>query len=211
MKVAPYRVAIVESQILFSKALASIFGADPDLAVVGEHRTAAKDALSADKPDLIVVDIDGQAEDLGRMLQTCTEVEGGPYLCVLSIRMTPELMQRCLAAGASAFIIKDVAPAEVIKALKGVAAGESYVDPRLAGGLLRKRRNGGGKADIMGLSARETEVLQLIAEGLANKQIGVRLGLSEKTVKNHISRIFSKLDISARTQAAVHAIRVGIV
>jgi two-component system response regulator DevR len=210
MKVAPYRVAIVESQILFSKALASIFGADPDLAVVGEHRTAAKDALSADKPDLIVVDIDGQAEDLGRMLQTCTEVEGGPYLCVLSIRMTPELMQRCLAAGASAFIIKDVAPAEVIKALKGVAAGESYVDPRLAGGLLRKRRNG-GKADIMGLSQRETEVLQLIAEGLANKQIGVRLGLSEKTVKNHISRIFSKLDISARTQAAVHAIRVGIV
>ena len=93
----------------------------------------------------------------------------------------------------------------MIKALKGVAAGESYVDPRLAGGLLRKRRNG-GKADIMGLSQRQTEVLQLIAErGLANKQIGVRLGLSEKTVKNHISRIFSKLDISARTQAAVHA------
>jgi two-component system response regulator DevR len=210
MKVAPYRVAIVESQVLFSKALAAIFGADPDLVVVGEHRTATNEALSADRPDLIVIDVDGQPQELGRTLQTCTEVAGQPYLCVLSIRMTPELMQRCLAAGASAFIIKDVSPAEVISALKVVAAGESYVDPRLAGGLLRKRRNG-GKPDIMGLSARETEVLQLIAEGLANKQIGVRLGLSEKTVKNHISRIFSKLDISARTQAAVHAIRVGIV
>jgi DNA-binding NarL/FixJ family response regulator len=105
--------------------------------------------------------------------------------------------------------VKDVSPAEFIRALKLVGSGQTYVDARLAGGLLRKR--GGGGKDIMGLSVRETEVLQLIAEGLANKQIGVRLGLSEKTVKNHISRIFSKLDISARTQAAVHAIRVGIV
>jgi DNA-binding NarL/FixJ family response regulator len=68
----------------------------------------------------------------------------------------------------------------------------------------------GGQPDITDLSMRETEVLRLIAEGLANKQISARLSLSEKTVKNHISRIFSKLHISARTQAAVHAIRVGI-
>jgi DNA-binding NarL/FixJ family response regulator len=68
-----------------------------------------------------------------------------------------------------------------------------------------------GKPDIAELSAREAEVLKLIAEGLANKQISARLHLSEKTVKNHVSRIFSKLNISARTQAAVHAIRAGIV
>jgi DNA-binding NarL/FixJ family response regulator len=99
----------------------------------------------------------------------------------------------------------------VIAALKIVARGHSYVDPRLAGGLLRGRSRGAEKRPATELSSRETEILKLIAEGFANKQISSRLGLSEKTVKNHISRIFSKLKISARTQAAVHAIRAGIV
>jgi DNA-binding NarL/FixJ family response regulator len=95
--------------------------------------------------------------------------------------------------------------------VKAVAEGQSYVDPRVAGGLLRRRTLNGGKPDITELSTREGEVIRLIAEGLANKQISARLHLSEKTVKNHISRIFSKLNITARTQAAVHAIRTGIV
>ena len=110
-------------------------------------------------------------------------------------------MQRALAAGAEAYLIKDISPPELISRGEVVAGGQSYVDPRVAGGLLRKRSQG-GKPDIMDLSIRETEVLKLIAEGLANKQISARLNLSEKTVKNHISRIFSKLNISARTQAA---------
>ena len=100
---------------------------------------------------------------------------------------------------------------QLLRAIKTVADGQSYVDPRVAGGLLRRRSLNAGKPDIMELSAREAEVLKLIAEGLANKQISARLHLSEKTVKNHVSRIFSKLNISARTQAAVHAIRAGIV
>jgi DNA-binding NarL/FixJ family response regulator len=121
------------------------------------------------------------------------------------------MMQRCLSNGAEAYIVKDISPPELLRAIKTVADGQSYVDPRVAGGLLRRRSLNAGKPDIMELSAREAEVLKLIAEGLANKQISARLHLSEKTVKNHVSRIFSKLNISARTQAAVHAIRAGIV
>ncbi|MGH7756910.1 MAG: response regulator transcription factor, partial [Vulcanimicrobiaceae bacterium] len=109
------------------------------------------------------------------------------------------------------YIVKDISPGELIRAVKTVASGESYVDPRVAGGLLRRRNTAAGRTEIAELSAREAEVIKLIAEGLANKQISARLNLSEKTVKNHISRIFSKLNINARTQAAVHAIRAGIV
>ena len=127
------------------------------------------------------------------------------------MHLSPEMMQRCLSQGAEAYIVKDISPPELVRAIKTVAGGQSYVDPRVAGGLLRRRSQNNGKPDIMDLSAREAEVLKLIAEGLANKQISARLHLSEKTVKNHVSRIFSKLNISARTQAAVHAIRAGIV
>jgi DNA-binding NarL/FixJ family response regulator len=127
------------------------------------------------------------------------------------MHLSSEMMQRCLSNGAEAYIVKDISPPELLRAIKTVADGQSYVDPRVAGGLLRRRSLNAGKPDIMELSAREAEVLKLIAEGLANKQISARLHLSEKTVKNHVSRIFSKLNISARTQAAVHAIRAGIV
>ena len=211
MEPVTYRVAIVESQVLFAKALSAILGEDPELVVVGEYRTPLASQLEVSRPTLVLLDIDGQSGDVARAIASCAEIESHPQVCVLSIHALPEIMQRCLNAGACAYIVKDVSPAEVVSALKAVGKGHSYVDPRVAGGLLRKRNQSNGKPDLLDLSIRETEVLKLIAEGLANKQISARLGLSEKTVKNHISRIFSKLNISARTQAAVHAIRTGIV
>ncbi len=160
---------------------------------------------------MIVLDLDGQAIDPGRTIAMCKEGAPRASICVLSMHLSSEMMQRCLTSGADAYIVKDISPVELVRAVKIVAGGESYVDPRVAGGLLRRRSQNGAKPDIMQLSARESEVLKLIAEGLANKQISARLHLSEKTVKNHVSRIFSKLNITARTQAAVHAIRAGIV
>lgn len=211
MAVAGLRVAVVESQVLFAKALSSIFADDGAFVVVGDWRSPNPETLGASKPDLIVVDLDGQPVDVAQTIVACTTAAPTARVCVLSMHLSPEMMQRCLAHGAEAYIVKDISPPELIRAMKTVAEGQSYVDPRVAGGLLRRRSQNGGKPDIMELSAREAEVLKLIAEGLANKQISARLHLSEKTVKNHVSRIFSKLNISARTQAAVHAIRAGIV
>jgi len=205
------RIAIVESQVLFAKALCGIFSDDPEFKVVGDYRTSATANLQAVAPALVVLDLDGQPGDIAATLGAVKEAAPNARICVLSMNLSPEIMQRCLSNGAEAYIIKDISPAELIRAVKTVAEGQSYVDPRVAGGLLRRRSLNGGKPDIMELSARESEVLKLIAEGLANKQISARLHLSEKTVKNHVSRIFSKLNISARTQAAVHAIRAGIV
>ncbi len=205
------RVAVVETQVLFAKALCGIFSEDGAFVVVGDYRNPVAESLSAGRPDLIVVDLDGQPTDVAQTITACTSAVPLARVCVLSMQLSPDMMQRCLAHGAEAYIVKDISPAELVRAMKTVAEGQSYVDPRVAGGLLRRRSLNGGKPDIMELSAREAEVLKLIAEGLANKQISARLHLSEKTVKNHVSRIFSKLNISARTQAAVHAIRAGIV
>ncbi|MBC5809266.1 MAG: response regulator transcription factor [Candidatus Eremiobacteraeota bacterium] len=211
MTTSGLRIAIVESQVLFAKALCGIFADDPEFKVVGDYRTPQTANLQGVAPSLVVLDLDGQNGDIALTLGACKEAAPGARICVLSMNLSPEIMQRCLSNGAEAYIIKDISPAELIRAVKTVAEGQSYVDPRVAGGLLRRRSLNGGKPDIMELSARESEVLKLIAEGLANKQISARLHLSEKTVKNHVSRIFSKLNISARTQAAVHAIRAGIV
>jgi len=210
---ASIRVAVIESQALFAKALCSIFTNEAEITIAGEYRAPVAVQLTASHPDVILLDVDGQTDDIGEMIQACSSAVPGVRVCILSMRVTPEIMQRCLGGGADAYIVKDISPAELTKAVKSVFAGETYVDPRVAGCLLRRRtkyaNNGGG--DFSELSARETEVIKLIAEGLANKQISSRLHLSEKTVKNHISRIFSKLNISARAQAAVHAIRTGLV
>jgi len=204
------RIVIIESQVLFAKALSGIFSDDAEFVVVSDHRLPNAAALTLEKPDLIVIDLDGQG-DVATTLGLCTQGAPGARICVLSMHLAPEMMQRCLSNGAEAYIVKDISPQELLRAVKSVGEGQSYVDPRVAGGLLRRRSQTNGKADILELSEREAEVLKLIAEGLANKQISARLQISEKTVKNHVSRIFSKLNISARTQAAVHAIRTGIV
>jgi two-component system response regulator DevR len=92
-----------------------------------------------------------------------------------------------------------------------LASGSSYVDPRVAGGMLKRRYETNSGSAISDLTTRESDILRLIAGGLANKQIGAKLQLSEKTIKNYVSRILSKLNVSARTQAAVYAIKAGFI
>ena len=94
--------------------------------------------------------------------------------------------------------------------MRVVAQGSTYVDPRVAGGMLKRRFvNGGDETTIGELTAREADILRLIAGGFSNKEISAKLELSEKTIKNYVSRIFSKLNVTARTQAAVYAIKAG--
>jgi NarL family two-component system response regulator LiaR len=203
------RAFVIEGQVLFGKALCQVFSMEPDLQIVGDAESVSTGAIAQARPDLILLDLDGSSVELGVALATCRAAAPEARICVLSMRAQPEITQRCLSAGADGYIIKDVTPAELIRAVRMVAAGETYVDPRVAGGILR-RRMGNGR-DLNELSSREMEVIRLIAEGLSNKEISARLNLSEKTIKNHISRIFSKLSICARSQAAVHAAKLGLI
>jgi DNA-binding NarL/FixJ family response regulator len=131
-------------------------------------------------------------------------------ICFVACHPHPELMLRVVEAGAEGYAQKDNAPGVLTNAVIAICNGAIHVDPRVGscppeeGGSVRRART------FNNLSIRETEVLKLIADGYSNREISIALSLSEKTIKNHISRIFDKLNITARTQAVIHAIKTGI-
>jgi DNA-binding NarL/FixJ family response regulator len=162
-------------------------------------------------PDIILIDIDGGVIDLNEAVATSRKASTTVKICTLSMHLQPDVMQRCLNAGVDGYIVKDVSPNEFMRAIKSIAAGEIYVDPRIAGRLLRRRSSPQRFPDPCDLSMREVEVVRLIVAGMSNKEISSNLHLSEKTIKNHVSRIFTKFNCTARTQAAVYALRSGLV
>ncbi len=204
------RVLVIEGQALFGKALCQVLASDSEIDVVGDADRVANAPLRGLRPDLILLDLDGNHGEISEALRECREFAPQAKVCILSTQVQPEVMQRALSAGAEGYIVKDILPAELIRAVKSVASGQPYVDPRVAGGVLKRTSSGFERSGQNALSVRETEVIRLIARGMSNKEISAELRLSEKTVKNHISRIFAKLNINARTQAAVHALKTGL-
>ena len=203
------RVLIIEQQVLFGNAVAHVVSEDRSIAI--DRIVRSRDNVSArdSQIDVIVMDIDDTINDIEAAVAHLRTECPKARICAMSMYTRPDLMQRCLSAGVDGYIVKDSSLQELVAAIKSLAEGTSYVDPRVAANLLRAREvNRVPTSDS--LSPRETDVLRLIAQGLSNRDIGQRLILSEKTVKNHISRIFSKLHFTARSQAAVHAIRQGL-
>lgn len=203
----PLRVFIIEKQMLFGTAVAQILSADAGITVVGLAADHDSAHLGSVKPDVVVIDID--TDEVDATVDLVRTETPDTRICLLSMYSQPEVMQRCLSAGADGYIVKDSSLQELVAAIKAIGEGSSYVDPRVAAALLR-RRTPAHLPYTSQLSPRETDIIRLIAQGLSNRDIGRRLVLSEKTVKNHVSRIFSKLHFTARSQAAVHAIRSGL-
>jgi DNA-binding NarL/FixJ family response regulator len=203
----PLRVFIIEKQMLFGTAIAQILSSDTSISVVGIASDRESAHLAKTHPDVVVIDIDN--DEVDTMVELVRADSPETRICLLSVYAQPEVMQRCLSAGADGYIVKDSSLQELIAAIKAIGEGSSYVDPRVAAALLRRRAPSHVPYTSQ-LSPRETDIIRLIAQGLSNRDIGRRLVLSEKTVKNHVSRIFSKLHFTARSQAAVHAIRSGL-
>jgi DNA-binding NarL/FixJ family response regulator len=204
----PVRICIVEGQVLFRTALVDALASEPTLDVVASAAAFPIPHLAALRPTVILVDLDVPSFSLAEAMRSVRAESPQSRLCVMSVHLRPEVVQRCLAVGASAYIAKDVSTESFVAALRAVGAGEWYVDPRIpvthAGTRPRRLRRSST------LSHRETDVIRLIASGLSNKEISSHLDLSDKTVKNHVSNILAKLSISARAEAAAYAIRAGI-
>lgn len=208
--VKTFRVLLIESQLLFARALSQVLSGDSAIYVTNILRSV-DDLQGGSRPaaDLVLMDVDEYSSDIASAFAACRQCVSNARLCALSSFARPELMQRCLAAGADGYVMKDTSVSELISAIKLLAGGTPYVDARVAGGVLRRSATG-REVPVNELSARETEIVRLIAAGLSNRDIGAQLLLSEKTVKNHISRIFEKLHIPARTGVAVYAIKTGL-
>lgn len=216
-------VLIADDHTLFRKGVHKMLEAEEDMKVVGEAATG-REALEQARaliPDVILMDIkmpdpsagSGQALDgieATRIL--CREM---PHIGIIFVTMfqEDEFVFRGLQAGGRGYILKDSDPETMLRAIRAVAHGESLLGPTIAQKALRQFSALPGKQAplVDELTPRELEVLTLIAEGLCNKDIARGLSISEKTVKNHINNIFSKLHLYDRTQAMLYAIRKGLV
>jgi DNA-binding NarL/FixJ family response regulator len=205
------RLFIVDRQPLIAAALSQLFNNTGDTQVVGTAHQVTTLVLRAASPDVIMLNHEHGVTDTCAAIALCKEALPLAKIFVVSCHEHPELLQTVLDAGAEGYSIRDVQPAELQTAVNVIASGTMFVDPRVGGLLLRQRGAYGRKtATTKHLSTREIDVVKLIANGMSNKEISSALDLSEKTIKNHVSRIFEKLHITSRTQAVVHAIRTGI-
>ncbi|HZT13234.1 MAG TPA: response regulator transcription factor [Candidatus Baltobacteraceae bacterium] len=202
-----YRVYVIESQQLLCKALCSILDRDEGLTIVGDSRSYDAEALQRSAPDIVVIGCDAEVAGIEEAVARTRAAIPGVRICVLGSQLSTTVMMKAISAGADGYIVKDVTPAELIASLKRLGVDGFYADPRLSGLLLRKHAS----PEMGELSPRELEVVRLVSEGLTNKEIAGRLLVSDKTIKNHIANIFSKLNVTARTQIAIYAFRNGIV
>jgi DNA-binding NarL/FixJ family response regulator len=205
------KVAVIEPQILFRRVICEMLAADERFTVASAAKDAADIAAAvASEPDVILFDVDFHKGDPLDAIKHIREKCPSTRICILSIQPQQDLLAKSLLFGVEGYLVKDIAMDDLARALLTIHAGNVYVDPSLAGNMLRRLNSRRLRNDPSELSERETEVIRLIALGFSNRQISNKLYLSEKTVKNHISHIFAKINVTARTQAAIYALKSGM-
>ncbi|MEE1823137.1 response regulator transcription factor [Streptomyces sp. BE20] len=217
------RVIIVDDQAMVRAGFAALLNAQSDIDVVGDAADGAQalEVTGRTHPDVVLMDVrmpvmDG-LEAARRLLAPAVPGAHRPKVLMLTTFDVDDYVYEALRAGASGFLLKDAPPADLIAAVRVVAAGEALLAPSVTRRLIEdfartrpaKRRD--PKLRLNGLTPRETEVLELIARGLSNQEIAARLVLAEQTVKTHIGRILAKLDLRDRAQAVVLAYESGLV
>ncbi len=200
------RVFLVDDHEVVRRGLKELIDAEPDLEVVGEAGTAgmALAGIASVAPDVAVLDV--RLPD-GNGVEVCREVRArDPRIgCLMLTSFSDdEALFDAIMAGAAGYLLKDVKGNDLTDAVRRVAAGESLLDPSLTGRVLERLRRGDEQDPrLQSLSEQEKRILAHIAEGLTNRQIAEQMHLAEKTVKNYVSNLLSKLGMQRRTEAAV--------
>ena len=213
----PIRVLLADDHTLFRKGIRTLLAQMPQIEVVGEA-ASDQEALSQARelvPDVILMDI--KMPVLNGIEATQSILQENPHIGVILVTMfdDPESVFSGMRAGARGYVLKEAEPEELSRAIEAAYLGEVILCPIIARKVLdhfgrdSKRQQPG--LPYEDLTPRELEVLQRAADGLSNREIAARLVLSEKTVKNHIANIFSKLQVNDRTQAILYALRKGLV
>jgi two-component system nitrate/nitrite response regulator NarL len=217
------RVLLVDDQPLFRRALATLIAGQFDMTVVGEGENG-RDALEkvrALKPDLVVMDVNMPDADGVEGVTAIRAAGFATPIVMLTVSEDDDDLFNAIKAGANGYLLKNVRPEELFESLRGVMRGESPIAPAVATKLLEALRTGGiparGSAAAPGpspedtvLTRRESEILQLVAAGMSNKEIANELTITEGTVKNHVHNALEKLHLTNRVQAAAYAVRQGL-
>mgnify|MGYP001041624417 CR=1 FL=1 len=208
----PIRLLLVDDHALFREGLAGLFSYQPDFTVVGEADDAEGALAVAGRlrPDLVLMDIDLPGADGVEATRRLKALLPGTIVVMLTVYDDADKLLEAFKAGAQGYLVKNIRSAELLDQLRRLAEGEVAISRRIASRLLEEFQAHGADAEAEEqLTARELEVLQLVAARLANKEIAQRLGISEYTVKNHLKNILGKLHLTSRQQAAVYGLARG--
>jgi two-component system response regulator DevR len=205
---APIKLLIVDDSEVVRAGLRALLGIEPTLAVIGEAGTVAGgvEASRRLKPEVVLLDIrlpDGSGLDACRqILRNAPDTR----VLILTSVLDDAVVDDAIRAGAHGYVLKEIDGRALTNAIREVAAGRSILDPAITARVMQLVKTGsagGGRDALASLSPQEKRVVALIAEGCTNKEVGARLNLSEKTVKNYLSTVFEKLHVSRRAEAAV--------
>ncbi|MCL5677282.1 MAG: response regulator transcription factor [Firmicutes bacterium] len=199
------RVLIADDHAIVRQGLRHVLSFESDVDIIGEASNGEEAVRLAAElhPDVVMLDLTMPVVNGLEAARRIRESPAAPGIVVLTIHDDREYLLEAMRAGVTGYCLKDVDPPVLVQAIRRAHQGIAYVDPSLAGSLAFQ-------AGVQeGLTSREMEVLAMIAQGYNNKEISEKLVISEKTCKNHVTAIFTKLNVSDRTQAALYAIRQG--
>lgn len=205
------RVFLLDDHEIVRRGVRDLLEAEPDLTVIGEAGTAASALarIPALRPDVAVLDV--RLPD-GDGVSVCREIRSKmPEVACLMLTSfgDDEALFDAIMAGAAGYVLKQIHGTDLVGAVRTVASGRSLLDPEAASRVMARMRDQSRRSDpLAALTGQERKILELIGEGMTNRQIGERLFLAEKTVKNYVSALFAKLGMERRTQAAAYAARL---
>lgn len=210
-------VLVAEDEALVRAGCVMLLGTAPDIEVVGEvgDGAAAVEAVKALAPQLVLMDVRMPVMDGVAATGAITAVPDAPAVLMLTTFREDTVVQEALAAGASGFLLKHAAPADLVQAVRRCVAGEGWLDPTIVGGVLDALRRAGPRAAtapaaLSALTAREREVLMHMAHGRSNAEISAELFISEATTRTHVAHVIAKTGSRDRTQAVVLAYQSGL-
>jgi DNA-binding NarL/FixJ family response regulator len=208
------RVLVVDDHAVVREGLRAFLDLQDGIEVVGEAENGAAAVTEAERlrPDVILMDlVMPELDGVGAMRELRGRVPRARVI-VLTSFIDDERLLPAVRAGAAGYLLKNVEPQELARAVRAAHQGEAHIDPAVAARLVGQIAAQGPEDDAIDrLTPRERQVLELIARGLPNKRIALELGLSEKTVKTHVGHVLAKLGVADRTQAALRAVRAGLV
>jgi DNA-binding NarL/FixJ family response regulator len=205
----PISILLADDHAVVRQGLRMFLGLDPELEVIGEAQNGQEAIDMARKlsPDVVLMDLLMPVKDgitaIGEIRSEMPDVE----VIALTSVLEDASVVGAVKAGAIGYLLKDTQSEELCRAIKAAAAGQVQLSPQAAARLMREVR---APDSPESLTERETDVLRLLAEGLANKEIALKLSIGEKTVKTHVSNILLKLNVRSRTQAALYAAQIGL-
>lgn len=211
-----YRILICDDQKIVCEGLQTILSADEELEVVGTAHNGEEALAMVAKlePDLVLMDLKMPEMDGVLATRKITDEHPDIYVLVLTTYDDDEWIFDAIRSGAAGYLLKDTPPGELIKSIKGTLQGKSFIDPQVAGKLLAEYAENFGKSQPpthYTFTERERDILTLLSQGLSNSEIAEKLFLAEGTVRNYTSVLLKKLGVADRTQAAILAIRYGLV